>query len=404
MKTRELNWRQGVSSSSATRGPPLGGRCVFAGMVTAAFFALYGTPASAQAMRGKLTEAVDGRPIPYASVTLQDSLGTPVGRGFADQHGLFEIRAPGEGHYSVRVERMGIWTYVSAPFLVTADSTPDREFLISMQAIEVSGIDATVSRRCNGDPDLVYSGRVFWEKVRQAHSQPPVLAPEEQIQYDVVEYRRSFDGRGSFVQADSQALIFHEEVYKSLPADSLLNAGFVQPAPGGMGWAFFGPDLNVLLSDAFLKTYCFRTGPETRDSDLIRLIFEPAGPEHAPGIAGTVWIHPESLEIRRVEFAFTRYPYRVSGIAGGGEIEFMRLSEGRYVATRWRIRVPNLVERTNNLGLGLEGYYEIERRVTAAYRADGTTIPLRRPSGQDHRDDSAIQSLGENTPPLRSAR
>jgi hypothetical protein len=339
--------------------------------------ALNAGASSAQAVRGHLIDAVDRGPIPYAYVTLLDNAEAPVAQALADREGAFEIRAPGEGTYSVRVERMGIRAFVSAPFLVTVDSTPLREFRLSVEAIELSGIDAAVSRRCAGDPDRIYAGRTLWEEVRRTHFTAPPPTQVGPIRYEVREYSRVYDGtRTGFFRADTLTRTLHEDPYKSLPIDSLLAFGFVQPAPNGQGWAYFGPDVDVLLADTFLDAYCFSTSTEEGEEDRVGLSFEPASPEFAPGIAGIVWLDRATFNLKSVEFTFTRYPHRVAGVAGGGEIRFQRLSGGGYIVIHWRLLAPDIIESVRANRLGLRGYREIERAVTAAFLADGTPIPV----------------------------
>lgn len=352
-----------------------------------AFLALSTASAWAQVVRGRILEEEAGTAIPYALVTLLDSAVAPVAQALSDLDGSFSIPAPGEGSYSVRIERMGIRAFVSDPFLVTADATPLREFRVRVEAIVLSGVEATVARRCSGDPERTYEGRTLFEEVRQAHLSDPPPQPVGPIRYEILEYGRIWDGAGTgLFGADTITYRLQEDPYRSLPVDSLLAFGFVQPAPNGQGWAYFGPDVDVLLADTFLEAYCFSMSAEEGEPGQVGLSFEPAGPEFAPGIGGILWIDRASLDLESVEFTFTRYPYRVRGsgprgVRGGGEIRFQRLDGGGYIVTHWRMLAPDIIELTGQDRLGVRSYRELERTVTAAFLADGTPISIRRPPG-----------------------
>jgi hypothetical protein len=334
----------------------------------------------AQTLAGRLLDETTSAPVVAAFATLLDQNGATAGAALSAADGRFNINAP-TGLYSLRVERLGIASYESEPFRLDGDSTSMRDFRVQARPVVLPAIEVDAESRCDGPRELAAGAVMLWEEARKALAVASWTASSDRIVYHVTQYKRTFDVGMRLTQEDSQSVTVRAPrgPFASIPVDSLLSRGFVQPAPEGRGWLYFGPDADVLLSDAFLDHYCFRAAPNSIEEDLVGLDFEPAGPEEVPGIEGTLWLDRGTFELRSIEYSFTRVPYRVATPAGG-RIGFEALPDGGWIIDYWSMRVPVLRDsgRVPIRTVTLEGYIETVRQLTGAFRSDGSEIPLGR--------------------------
>lgn len=70
---------------------------------------------------------------------------------------------------------------------------------------------------------------------------------------------------------------------------------------------YYGPDLQVPLSPAFLEAHCLGVRYDQHRSDEVGIGFEPVRRTRVPGIRGTLWLKLEGLELRRLEFEYTEH-------------------------------------------------------------------------------------------------
>ena len=181
----------------------------------------------AQTVRGRLVHAETGTGIGGAMITLVDRHGGTADRTLTANTGLFQLSAP-SGRYRLRADRIGYASTHSEYF--------------DLQAREVMDIERVLDR----------DGRM-------------VLSEERSL-------------NRSFLLAP----------YVSRPADSLTAEGFAHIAPDTS--VYWAPDAEVLLSDPFLDTHCFRLRTNVHHAPgLIGLAFEPVSWRAVPDIGGTLW-------------------------------------------------------------------------------------------------------------------
>ncbi len=147
--------------------------------------------------------------------------------------------------------------------------------------------------------------------------------------------------------------------WKSLPVDDLLSGGFVRP--DGDGSAYYAPDADVLLSDAFLDTHCMRLADGENDSEgLIGLAFEPVGDRGITEISGVLWVDPSNGELRWLDYGY-EYLDVPNRERLGGRVRFEGLPDGTWIVRDWVIRMPLLSAtrlRTGGLRTELIGIKE----------------------------------------------
>jgi hypothetical protein len=357
-----------------TRAPCRHVRYVFPLLILLLFISAKG--ADAQVLRGTIIEESSGAAVAGAVVSLIAPDGSRVVFTVSDSAGAATLRPPRAGTYTVRVERIGIQPFVSAPVGLTAVGDVVREFVVSAAAVSLPQITADVDRRCQGSSELIAGGRALWEEIRKSLEVVAWASHRQDLVYHVTEHTRSYDGRGVFWKADSASYVLERDrpLFESIPADSLLSTGFVQLAPDGRGFVFFAPDAAVITSGAFLEEYCFYIRDGT-PAGRFGLAFEPAGPQYAPPVSGTLHVDSATLSLRNLEFEFLRFPFRAAGVTGGGTITFDRLAGEIPIITGWRMRIPELSQSDDQRRqIALRGFTEIERRVTRITDSSGAIL------------------------------
>ena len=143
--------------------------------------------------------------------------------------------------------------------------------------------------------------------------------------------------------------------------ESLAAHGFVTQIENLIaGPTWYGPDPEVLLSEFFLESHCFRPVPSDSGTPAgwVGLGFEPVPDPHKPDIRGTIWVDRESAELRRLDFAYATMPSWAVHATAGGRLEFARLPGGLWIVQRWTLRVPVPEVHPGNDRAKLHGYQE----------------------------------------------
>jgi hypothetical protein len=94
--------------------------------------------------------------------------------------------------------------------------------------------------------------------------------------------------------------------------------------------------------------------------------FEPATERNVPDVRGTIWLDARTLELRLVEFRYSRLPFPTDNRNIGGEVHVARLASGAWFVERWFIRIPRYSDRPITRSSGVPG-----QRPTLEYRLVG---------------------------------
>lgn len=321
----------------------------------------------AQSVRGTLTDPGGGSAVAGAVVLLMDSLDRPVARALSREHGEYLLVAPAAGTYRIRVLRIGYAPSMDGPFLLRSGETLPRPLTVSGSAIRLESVKVSATRQCLVRPDSSQAAFVVWEEARKALAATSITQASRPTVH-LRRYDRRLDAAGLVVQ--------HEEAreergvsnrpFVSAPAETLFAHGFVRHDPGGT--TYFAPDVDVLLSEKFADTHCFRLDTATASGEaLVGVQFSPvADRDGRADISGTLWVERRSAELRTMSFHYTNQPGVKEGLAGG-ELEFLRLPNGAWTVGRWQIRMPVLLVRESGTlaaAGALEAPGRLERRRT----------------------------------------
>jgi hypothetical protein len=303
-------------------------------------------PAAAQAVRGVLVERGTGTPIRGALVVLLED-GARVGAGMTGRDGRFRVRAPRAGTYTLRADRVGFRSTTSAPLVLGIDETREYRMEASETAVAIAGITARSNRRCRVRPGAGQGTAVLWEEARKAIESAAHHDDERPLRFDLVVYARDLGADSGEVQLDDRRELTGQmrTPFVSTVADTLSRRGFVRPARDSV--VYDAPDAHLLLSDRFLDEHCFRVEESADRPGQVGLAFEPVGSRRLVSeIAGILWLDRATAELRDLEYHYVNVMRELSEAGAGGGVHFERLPTGRWIVSRWRIRMPQLLQVT----------------------------------------------------------
>ena len=293
-----------------------------------------------QHVRGTLVGTEGG--VAGAIVYLLDAQGTVLTRAITDQRGGYEIRAAAPGRYRLRAERIGFDNTESEVFELSAADTAIMMLQAAARAIPLEEVSATATARCEVRPTDGAATARLWAEARKALDAALYTQQTGQLEFRAIRYVRHLDPEGRRVVSETSRTIgpFSGPPFMSIPTSQLINGGFATAE--GNETVLFAPTAEVLLSEPFLDTHCFRA--RGLSNGLVGLDFEPVpGRDDIPEIRGTLWLEPATGNLRHID-----YGYRYLNVPGpfelyGGRVEFEHVAPGSWAVKSWHIRSPMLV-------------------------------------------------------------
>lgn len=351
----------------------------------------------AQTVSGSVVLPDSSSPARGIIVLAVDSRGGEVARALTGSSGRYTIDVPAPGRYHLRLLRIGYRPTEGPTLDVGAGRADATTIVLSSREVVLAAINVRDRRTCRVNADTGYAVSQVWDEARKAMLSTQLTSDDAPLVAQWIEYDRALDAGARLVKEQTVRVVAHPttHAFKSRPADELAKDGYVI-ADGG-GTSYFAPDADVLLSETFAATHCFRlTAPPADQRQLIGISFEPSNDRRdARDITGTLWLDRTSAELRRLEFRFTNLPDLVASAGAGGRVEFLRLSDGNWLVSRWRLRMPlvgprevsadggarRVVMATSNLvlrGVQLTGgeVTRVMRQHSVVYRATGPHIDV----------------------------
>ena len=265
-----------------------------------------------------------------------------------DDEGRFLFRPRGLGVFSVRAEMIGRKSQVSAPVRVRGPGSHSVTLRLPVSAIAIPGIRVEADKECVLRPQEGLEVARVWGEAKLALRIQEWTQQEGLYRFRVEAYERDLDPNTLAVGAENRRVTrgVARNPIVSLPAEDLMAGGFMRPAKGG-GYAYFAPDANVLLSDEFLDSHCFRLTSREDRPDALGLAFEPVHRSGQSDIAGTFWLHQKTAHLQFLEFSYTGLPWKEAEGAARGRVVFEALPNGAWIVRRWWIRMPEMVQDLN---------------------------------------------------------
>lgn len=315
-------------------------------LLASALLALSTTSAAAQLVRGTVVDSLTGAPVRDALIMLVGDDGSTRARALSLDGGGYAIAAPSPGRYSLRTKRIGYRAVESGPFEVAEGEVRVHDVLAPTIRVSLPSVTVHARRHCVVRPGDGVPAFHLWEEVRTALYQTQLAQRGDLFHTTARRWTRELDTLARFIRADSSWTLsgMAQRPFVAVPADHLERVGFIE-RKGKSTWYFYAPDADVLLSELFLRHYCFRV--VEGEKGAIGLAFEPARKRNVAGVKGVLWLDAETAELRHLEFTYTKLPWRVSTARVGGRVEFEQLASGVWIVRRWYVRAPRMgVERT----------------------------------------------------------
>ncbi len=372
--------------------------------------------AGAQGLKGTVVERDSRQPVPAALVQLLAAEHDSILLSTAtSSQGRFSLPLIAPGLHRVRILRIGFRPWTSEPLAFDSRVTREELFAIPAVPVVLSEITVEVKSPCRGSPQEDQRMALLWDDARTALGLLGAGGREEMLEFQSILTRRMVDP-GDHLISETSLSAFGRGAWPiaSQPAESLALLGFVQSRDNVMGPVYFGPDVSVFFSDAFLRTHCFRLVPPARsEPDLLGLGFEPVKGRAVVDIEGVLWLDRQHNLLRRLEYRYTGLWSWVPRGTTGGRLDFSLLPGGQPILTGWTIRAP--VARIEDWPEGarvrdestrpffgpgkvvLHGFREELGRVHEVHRTDGGVL-WRRDGSADSGAGPTIPSEGVQRP------
>lgn len=341
---------------------------------------------SAQTVLVRIIQAETSGPVVGALAYLDDPQGATVKNTLTDERGRALFVGIPEGSYRVRVEMIGMGTTETDLFDISAGTTITQEVRMESSAIQLEGLEVELEAdRCTIRPGAegALVARI-WDEARKALSAASLTDERGRYRYETIKYDRKIDRQTGVIldEQRSRREGYMDTPFESYPAEDLVENGFVQR--DGQGYLYMAPDADVLLSDAFLDTHCFRVA-ERRDDGLVGLGFEPTGENKTiPDILGTMWIDAETAELRWLEFTYEFLEQEMMSDQVGGRVDFQRMPDGTWIVPEWWIRMPVMGAQTDFQGRQrpyIAEFHQTGGLVAEVHEAGGRSLGQRAETG-----------------------
>ena len=334
--------------------------------------------AHAQIVRGQVVDSLAGTPVGQGFVVLLDGSGTEVARTLTNASGEFSLLAPRVGRYTLRSEVIAYRAFESRRFDLSIRTPTQLTLRILRVPVRLSAFEVVGRERCV-PPDESLEIAPVWEEARKALSAAAWTANRTESDYLLHRYQR-VESRHERLRQERIWLLEGKATQptRSVDPDQLVSRGYI--VQSGDRRRYHGPDANVLLHDGFQNTHCFwAERGDDQFEGLLGLSFTPVRGRGVSDIEGTLWIEPETAELRQIEYRYTDVPFDFENDAIGGSIHFARLESGAWILSKWEVRAPVIeYERrmTSSSTVGtrqsLAGLQRIGGAVIEAIASDGS--------------------------------
>ena len=299
---------------------------------------------SAQLVRGVVRDSASGGPAVGVLVALVDAAAGQRRTVLTDESGEFTIAAAGAGNFTLEAKRIGVRPAMTPTFALAAGETRELEIAVSSVVPRLAGMRITGKSYCAGRVTEGAETATLWEEIRAALTATLVTRELRLFPLTISQFRRSYDPKGLRILTEerSEQSGLASNPFMSVPSTALSSAGYIV-ADGTGKLLYHAPDVDVLLSDSFVREHCFRMVTGTGDkAGLLGLAFEPTSARKVADIAGVLWLDGDTRELRRLEFNYTRDPHDELWPRFPSYIDYARMPSGAWIIRRWAIRMAKV--------------------------------------------------------------
>ncbi|MGE0160281.1 MAG: carboxypeptidase-like regulatory domain-containing protein [Gemmatimonadales bacterium] len=344
-------------------------------------------PSAAQTVLLRVVDDETSAPIFGAVAHLLDEQGAVVRSVLSDEQGRALFVSIPAARYRARAEMIGMATLESDVFDVTDRAAAPLEMRLVPRAIDLEAIDVRAERRrCVARPTQEgLAVARLWDEARKALVAAAITEVQGLYRYETMTYERDVDPDTRMVIRDDETRRtgYARSPFESLPPDDLVEGGFVRR--DGADLVYYAPDANVLLSDAFLGSHCFRLVDPNEGEELIGLSFEPLEQRRrVADVGGTLWLDRSTAELRWLEYTYYNLDLPIRTAGAGGRVDFRRMPAGTWIVPDWWIEMPIIGTRMLDNGSSRPALTRMRRsggRVLEVHEAGGRSLGGRNPTG-----------------------
>lgn len=298
---------------------------------------------SAQVVRGVVRDSASGEGTSGVLVTLVERASGTRRTVLTDEAGRFTIGAPRAGAYTLEVKRIGVRPSVLPEFVLADGEARELTATVAPLVAQLEVVRVTGRSYCGERIREGAETATLWEEVRAALLAARITREDRRAHVTITNFTRTLHPKSFEVLAEerSERSGLTTNTFASVSIASLSRDGYV--VPDGDQLQYRGPDVDVLLSDAFVREHCFRAVRGTSAQDgLVGLSFEPTSARRVPDIAGVLWIDARTRQLRRLEFKYVGSPLQPREPFPLSYVDFARMPSGTWVVERWAIRMPRM--------------------------------------------------------------
>lgn len=310
----------------------------------------------AQVLTGRVTDATSAAPISAVLVELLDADSAQVAAALSGPDGRYAVQPALGGTFTVRVRRLGYATRHFGPMSVT-DLHPF-DIQLGAEPVRLQGLLATARPVCADGPGVGPETQRLWELVTGALDVARVAQELDAYRFDMHTYvrDRTLDGRHVLLEGAGRSR--ESGAFIAMPIETLEDQGYVE-VHRGAALSWYMPDPEVLVSDHFLKTHCFRV--ETSDDPtVVGLGFDPTPDRRRDRpdadrdpyrdlfgrevveVSGVLWVDRATGALREMTYRYVGVrDQQIDGLAGG-YARFEQLAGGLWIVRQWVLKMPNL--------------------------------------------------------------
>lgn len=308
----------------------------------------------AQGIRGRVVAAGTEVPLAGAIVQARTADGIVAASTLTSERGAFTVADLPDGTYTLRVLRIGFRAFDGPPVAVSGGTSEVVVLSWIGDAITLAPQIIASGRTCKVSADSGTMISNVWTEVRKALLSAVLAERGEAPMIVRTNYARTLELKSELVQQQRLSVETRRSfrAYASWAPESLATFGYMSEGvvAGRPAMIYRAPDAVTLTAESFAGTHCFSlvngTGNHARD---IGLAFEPNGrPNNRVDIRGTFWIERLSSRLQLIEFNYVGLPSYANPVKSGGFVEFVGLTTGQWLLSRWHIRMPHVaVQRVN---------------------------------------------------------
>jgi hypothetical protein len=309
-------------------------------VATAALSAFCISTASAQTIRGIVSDSVTKSPIAGAVVSVFDRNGAALARSISNVEGAYRLPVV-PGAQLMRVVRLGF-----RPRQLHVISGVDTVLDVMLHAVPtlLERVDVVENRSCPRRSDRAAAFALL-EQSRAALLNAKVARESNPARMTILAYERQFDGTSNRITRQEVRTRSTERTvspfYAARSAEDFLRDGFARDTGSGLR-VFYGPDADVLLTEAFSRGYCFHLHqPESSRPRQVGIAFSAA--ERRRGrvdIDGTLWVDTGARKLVELEYRYVGLPPGTATVRPGGRSTFWEVPNGVVVMDKWNLRLP----------------------------------------------------------------